>query len=41
MVIADWFAVSAGHPEFFVEDGVHLTVAGADAYSMTLAAALR
>jgi len=41
VVIADWFAVSAGHPEFFVEDGVHLTVAGADAYSMTLAAALR
>ena len=41
VVIADWFATSAGHPEFFVEDGVHLTVAGADAYSMTLAASLR
>ncbi len=41
VVIADWFSVSAGHPEFFVEDGVHLTVAGADAYSMTLAASLR
>jgi peptidoglycan/LPS O-acetylase OafA/YrhL len=41
VVVADWFAMSAGHPEFFVEDGVHLTVAGADAYSMNIAAALR
>lgn len=41
VVVADWFATSAGHPEFFVEDGVHLTVAGADAYAATLAAALR
>lgn len=41
VVVADWFAVSAGHPEFFVEDGVHLTVAGADAYATTIAAALR
>jgi len=41
VVVADWFALSAGHPEFFVTDGVHLTVAGADAYSMTIATALR
>jgi lysophospholipase L1-like esterase len=41
VVVADWFAMSAGHPEFFVEDGVHLSVAGADAYAMSLAAALR
>ena len=41
VVVADWFAMSAGHPEFFVEDGVHLSVAGADAYAMTLASALR
>jgi peptidoglycan/LPS O-acetylase OafA/YrhL len=41
VVVADWFAMSAGHPEFFVTDGVHLTVAGADAYSMTIASSLR
>jgi peptidoglycan/LPS O-acetylase OafA/YrhL len=41
VVVADWFAMSAGHPEFFVSDGVHLTVAGADAYAMTIATALR
>ena len=41
VVVADWFSMSAGHPEFFVTDGVHLTVAGADAYAMTIASALR
>ena len=39
--IADWYAASAGHPEYFVEDGVHLTASGAAAYAATLAAALR
>jgi peptidoglycan/LPS O-acetylase OafA/YrhL len=41
VVVADWYSMSAGHPEFFVTDGVHLTVAGADAYAMTLASAVR
>ena len=41
VVVADWFAMSAGHPEFFVSDGVHLTVAGADAFAMTIASAMR
>lgn len=30
--VADWAACSAGHPEFFVRDGVHLTPAGVKAY---------
>lgn len=41
VVVADWYSMSAGHPEFFVTDGVHLTVAGADAYAMTIASAVR
>ena len=41
VVVADWHSMSAGHPEFFVTDGVHLTVAGADAYAMTIATAVR
>jgi peptidoglycan/LPS O-acetylase OafA/YrhL len=41
VVIADWYAASANHPEYFVSDGVHLTEAGGQAYAETLAAALR
>jgi hypothetical protein len=39
-VIADWAAVSAGHPEYFVSDGVHLTVPGMIAYSNMIRDAL-
>jgi len=36
-VLADWHYASAGHPEYFVEDGIHLTGAGAQAYSSLIA----
>lgn len=32
-MIADWYKASAGHPEYFVSDGVHLTAPGARAYA--------
>ena len=32
-VLADWESASAGHPEYFVSDGVHLTAKGARAYA--------
>jgi hypothetical protein len=38
--LADWEAASAGHPEYFSADGIHLSAAGAQAYADTLAAAL-
>jgi hypothetical protein len=31
-VLADWYAASVDHPEYFVEDGVHLSIAGQRAY---------
>ncbi len=40
VVLADWQATSAGHREYFVADGTHLTARGADAYADTIAAAL-
>ncbi|TAK70710.1 MAG: acyltransferase [Actinomycetota bacterium] len=39
-VIADWRAVSTGHPEYFVADGVHLTGPGMHAYAEMIAAAI-
>ena len=39
-VLVDWQAESAGHPEFFGEDGVHLTSQGAQAYADLIAAHL-
>jgi len=36
-VLADWHYASSGHPEYFVEDGIHLTGAGAQAYSALIA----
>ena len=33
VVIADWKAVSADHPEYFVSDKVHLSTKGAKAYA--------
>jgi hypothetical protein len=38
--IADWYATSAGHPEYFAGDGIHLTTAGALAYAHIVANAL-
>jgi hypothetical protein len=38
--LADWEAASAGHPEYFHGDGIHLSAAGAHAYADTLASAL-
>jgi len=40
VVVADWHAVSAGHPEFFVSDGVHLTREGGAAYAALIAGLL-
>ncbi|MEY4348626.1 MAG: hypothetical protein RIS43_1045 [Actinomycetota bacterium] len=30
--VADWLTASAGHPEYFVKDGIHLTQKGVKAY---------
>ena len=32
-VLADWYAASKDHPEYFVSDGIHLTPKGARAYA--------
>jgi len=32
VVLVDWHEISAGHPEWFLDDGVHLTKDGAQAY---------
>jgi hypothetical protein len=39
--ILDWHAASAGHPSWFIDDGIHLTARGALAYSALIAAAAR
>jgi hypothetical protein len=36
-VLVDWNAASAGHPEFFWDDGIHLRPAGAQAYAHLIA----
>jgi len=38
--IADWHAASAGHPEYFAGDGIHLTSAGALVWAHVVANAL-
>jgi hypothetical protein len=38
---ADWSAVAAGHPEYFVADGAHLTPLGMQVYADLLATRLR
>jgi peptidoglycan/LPS O-acetylase OafA/YrhL len=40
VVIADWYQASAGHPEYFVRDGVHLTSPGIAAFAGLIAHAL-
>ena len=32
-VLADWYAASKDHPDYFVSDGIHLTSKGAKAYA--------
>jgi hypothetical protein len=39
-VLVDWYAASAGHPEWFAPDGYHLQPAGARAYAALIAAAV-
>lgn len=41
VVLVDWHAVSGGHPEWFIDDGVHLTQTGAQAYVDTTLEAIR
>jgi len=36
-VLVDWYSASAGHPEYFVEDGVHLQIEGQRAYADLIA----
>jgi hypothetical protein len=38
--LADWYTASAGHPEYFVADGVHLTPVGMRAYATVIQQAL-
>jgi len=38
--VVDWAAISAGHPEYFAPDGVHLVPAGVRAYVDAIAATL-
>lgn len=39
--IADWYAASAGHGDYFSDDRIHISSAGARAYAATIAAALQ
>ncbi len=41
VVVVDWHAASADHPEYFWKDGIHLRPAGALAYSGLIAAAVK
>ena len=39
--LIDWAAISAGHPEYFAPDGVHLSDAGGDVYVSAILEALK
>jgi lysophospholipase L1-like esterase len=39
--VLDWHGISAAHPGWFYDDGIHLTPAGAAAYTRLIAAAAR
>jgi lysophospholipase L1-like esterase len=39
-VLVDWHAASADHPEYFGEDGIHLTQEGAQVYAELIASSL-
>jgi hypothetical protein len=32
-VLVDWYSASVDHPEYFVEDGVHLRIKGQRVYA--------
>jgi hypothetical protein len=36
-VLADWYSASVDHPEYFVEDGVHLKIEGQKTYAALIA----
>ena len=36
-VLVDWYAASVDHPEYFVEDGVHLQIEGQKVYAALIA----
>jgi lysophospholipase L1-like esterase len=36
-VLADWYSASVDHPEYFVEDGIHLQIEGQRAYAYLIA----
>ncbi len=38
--VVDWYAASAGHPEYFWSDGIHLRPEGANLYARLIAAAI-
>jgi hypothetical protein len=40
-VLADWQAASAGRPDYFAPDGIHLGPAGAQAYAGLIAGSVR
>jgi hypothetical protein len=39
-VLLDWYTAASQHPEFLVDDGVHLSIAGQAFYSLMLASKL-
>ena len=39
-VVVDWYSASAGHPEWFADDDIHLSPAGATAYAGMVAGSL-
>ena len=39
--LIDWATISAGHPEYFAPDGVHLSDAGGDVYVSAILEALK
>ena len=41
VVLVDWSAASANHPEYFWDDGMHLRAYGARAYATLVAAAIQ
>ena len=40
-VLVDWYSASVNHPEYFVEDGVHLQIVGQKVYADLIAQQLQ
>ena len=36
-LLIDWYRESAGHPEYFADDGVHLTASGQEIFASMIA----